>query len=58
MVDKSKIIFTGGSGLLGTAFRKVLPEIDYPTSAKFNITDYEQMKACVGPDGFDLMIAN
>jgi len=53
---KSRIVFTGGSGLLGTAFRKLLPEIEYPTSAEFNITDYEQMKAYVGPDGFDLMI--
>ncbi len=56
MANQQKTIFTGGSGLLGTAFRKLLPEIDYPTSAEFNITDYEQMKAYVGPDGFDLMI--
>ena len=56
MANQQKIVFTGGNGLLGTTFRKLRPDIDYPMSAEFNVTDYEQMKAYVGPEGFDLMI--
>ena len=56
MADTSRIVFTGGNGLLGTTFRKLRPDIDYPSSAKFNVTDYDQMKAYVGPEGFDLML--
>ena len=56
MVDKSKIIFTGGSGLLGMAFKKVRPDIDYPGSADFNVADYEQMVKYVKPQGLDLLI--
>jgi dTDP-4-dehydrorhamnose reductase len=44
MVKKSQIIFTGGSGLLGSEFKKILLEINYPSSAEFNVTDFEQMK--------------
>ena len=43
-MDKSKIIFTGGSGLLGSEFRRILPDINYPSSADFNVTDYDQME--------------
>ena len=43
MIEQSKILFTGGSGLLGTEFKKLLPNIKYPTSNEFNVTNYEQM---------------
>lgn len=56
MKEETKIIFTGGSGLLGTAFRKLLPHIDYPTSAEFNVTNYDQMKRYVESNGCDLII--
>jgi dTDP-4-dehydrorhamnose reductase len=54
--DKSKILFTGGSGLLGSEFRKIRPDIDYPSSNQFDVTDYEQMKKYVQLRGCDLII--
>ncbi|MCX5636496.1 MAG: sugar nucleotide-binding protein [Planctomycetota bacterium] len=56
MSNKSRIIFTGGSGLLGSEFRKIRPDIDYPSSKEFNVTDYEQMKKYVESNGCDLII--
>ncbi len=43
MIDASKILFTGGSGLFGMEFKKIMPDINYPTSNEFNITNYQQM---------------
>jgi len=37
------ILFTGGTGLLGTAMQKVLPAALYPTRQEFNVTDIERM---------------
>jgi dTDP-4-dehydrorhamnose reductase len=54
--NKSRIIFTGGSGLLGSEFRKIRPDIDYPSSKEFNVTNYEQMKKYVESNGCDLII--
>lgn len=56
MIDGSKIIFTGGSGLLGSEFRKLRPDIQYPSSAEFNITDYEQMREYAESNGCELLI--
>ena len=44
LINHESIIFTGGSGLLGTAFRKIAPDINYPSSADFNVIDYGQIK--------------
>jgi len=56
LTDKSKTIFTGGSGLLGSEFKKILPDIKYPSSKEFNVTDYAQMRGYLGPTGCDLII--
>jgi len=56
MAGKLKIIFTGGSGLLGSEFKKILPGLNYPSSKEFDVTNYAQMKAYVEPDGFDSII--
>jgi len=56
MANQQKIIFTGGSGLLGTAFKEVMPDIDYPNSADFNVADYKQMVEYVKQQGLDLLI--
>jgi dTDP-4-dehydrorhamnose reductase len=56
MADKRKIIFTGGSGLLGSEFQKIRGDIDYPWREDFNITDYNQMKEYVQSKGCDLLI--
>jgi dTDP-4-dehydrorhamnose reductase len=44
MVDRNTVIFTGGSGLLGSAFRKIEPLIRYPEHGEFDITRYDQME--------------
>ena len=51
MADKRKIIFTGGSGLLGSEFQKIRPDIDYPWWEDFNVTNYNQMKEYVQANG-------
>ena len=54
--DKSKTIFTGGSGLLGQEFRKILPDLNYPTSREFDITDHAQMEEYVESNGCEMLI--
>jgi dTDP-4-dehydrorhamnose reductase len=44
MVDRNAVIFTGGSGLLGSAFRQIEPIIKYPGHGEFDINRYEQME--------------
>ena len=56
MSDERKIIFTGGSGLLGSEFRKIRLDIDYPWWEDFNITNYNQMKEYVQANGCGLII--
>jgi dTDP-4-dehydrorhamnose reductase len=56
LLNKSKIIFTGGSGLLGSEIKKILPDIKYPSSKEFNITDYTQMKTYLELNRCDLLI--
>lgn len=56
MVNRSKIIFTGESGLLGTEVKKILPDITYPSLDEFDITNYDQMKRYVESNGCDLII--
>jgi dTDP-4-dehydrorhamnose reductase len=43
-----RVLFTGGSGLLGSAFRKIRPEFDYPAATAFDVTDYAGMEAYLG----------
>ena len=43
MIDQKKILFTGGSGLLGSEFKKILPDICYPSKSDFDVTDFNQM---------------
>lgn len=42
-MEQNKVIFTGGSGLLGSEFQKILPDIHYPSHSEFDITRYEQI---------------
>jgi dTDP-4-dehydrorhamnose reductase len=44
MMDRSGCLFTGGSGLLGSAFRVLVPEARYPSSREFDVTNYPQMR--------------
>ncbi|HRZ28107.1 MAG TPA: sugar nucleotide-binding protein [Spirochaetota bacterium] len=56
MHDQNKIIFTGGSGLLGTAFKKIMPGISYPPSSQFNVTDFGQMDDYVRNGSYGMII--
>jgi len=51
-----KILFTGGSGLLGSEFRKILPQINYHSSKDFNIMNYEQMDSYISKNHYSLLI--
>ncbi|MBN2316599.1 MAG: sugar nucleotide-binding protein [Sedimentisphaerales bacterium] len=55
-MDHSKVIFTGESGLLGTTFKKIVPDLTYPLLEEFDILKYDQMKAYVQTHPFELMI--
>jgi dTDP-4-dehydrorhamnose reductase len=55
-MDLSKIVFTGGSGLLGTEFRKLLPGMKFPSSAEFKVTDYEQMRDYIKAGDYELIV--
>jgi dTDP-4-dehydrorhamnose reductase len=52
----SRWLFTGGSGLLGRAFQRLLPEALYPTSTEFNITDYAQMASYTRGRAIDVIV--
>jgi len=56
MISNSQIIYTGGSGLLGSEFRKIRPDINYPSSRDFNVTNYAQMKEYVQSNGCELIV--
>jgi dTDP-4-dehydrorhamnose reductase len=38
------LLFTGGSGLLGSEIKQLLPAAQYPTSSQFNVTNYQQLQ--------------
>lgn len=50
------IIFTGGSGLLGSEFRALRSDVLYPSSSEFNVTNYPQMEAYAAKHGCDVIV--
>ncbi len=56
MFDPARMLMTGGSGLLGRHIRKLLPQACYPTSAEFDVTNYDQMAAFVEGRGFQIVL--
>lgn len=56
MNNKPTIIFTGGSGLLGSEFRQIAPEFHYPSSQEFDVTNYGQMEAYAKQHGCSQVI--
>jgi len=55
-MEQTKIIFTGGSGLLGSEFKKILPDILYPTHEQFDVTNSAGMKAYLQAHSCSLII--
>lgn len=56
MSDRSHILFIGGSGLLGSEFKKIRPDIEYPCHEDFDIIDYLQMKSYIGGKDFTTIL--
>jgi len=56
MIEPRTILFTGGNGLLGREVRKLLPEAHFPTSAEFDVTDYDQMAGYVRNLNLSLLV--
>jgi dTDP-4-dehydrorhamnose reductase len=50
------MLFTGGSGLLGRTFQQLRPGALYPSSAEFNVTDYEGMVSWVQGRPIDVVV--
>jgi dTDP-4-dehydrorhamnose reductase len=55
-MKKPTVIFTGGSGLLGSEFRKIAPAFLYPGLAEFDVTNYPQMEKYAAVHGCDQVI--
>jgi dTDP-4-dehydrorhamnose reductase len=49
-------LFTGGSGLLGQAFRTLLPGARYPTSSELDVADAAAVSRCLDAEGVDLVV--
>lgn len=43
MIEQTKILFTGGSGLLGGEIKKLMPDAHYPSSSELNVSNFKQM---------------
>jgi dTDP-4-dehydrorhamnose reductase len=55
-MKKPVVIFTGGTGLLGSEFGKIAPEFLYPLSGEFDVTNYPQMEKYALTHGCDQVI--
>lgn len=55
-MKKTTVIFTGGTGLLGSEFKKIAPEFLYPGPAEFDVTNYPQMEKYAAVHGCDQVI--
>jgi len=55
-MDPTKILFTGGSGLLGGEVRSLVPEAQYPAHQQFDVTDFEGMRAYAAQHPFTLLV--
>lgn len=56
MFDARKTLLTGGSGLLGTELRRLMPEMDAPDERVFDITDPAGMDAYLEGRDFGAVI--
>ena len=44
MILENRILFTGGSGLLGGEIKKLIPNAYFPSHQEFDIENYSQIK--------------
>jgi len=50
-MDQKTLLFTGGSGLLGSEMKQLFPDALFPTSSEFNVTNFAQMDDYVLKNG-------
>lgn len=56
MVAQSQILFTGGSGLLGTEFERLFPEALFPTSAELDVSNARQLAEYAQGHPFEILV--
>lgn len=56
MLEQKKILFTGGSGLLGTHFKKILPDLAYPSESEFNLLDTAKMENFISKGNYSTVL--
>lgn len=52
----AKVLFTGGSGLLGSEMKKHAPVMMYPDKREFNVTDYAAMESFLQGKDVDMIV--
>lgn len=52
----NKILFTGGSGLLGGEFKKIAPGIHYPDSIEFDVRNEEKVEKFIRQNDYSVII--
>jgi len=55
-MDLSRILVTGGSGLLGRELQTLLPGALFPPTREFDVTNYPQMESYAAQHPFDLLL--
>lgn len=43
MIEQKRILYTGGTGLLGKELQQLMPDAFFPSHTEFDVTDYSQM---------------
>ncbi len=43
MINPEEVLITGGSGMLGSELKKLVPEAYFPSHGEFDITDHKKM---------------
>jgi dTDP-4-dehydrorhamnose reductase len=55
-LNPARLLFTGGSGLLGRTFQRLLPDSLYPASSEFDVTDLSRMESWAGGREIDIVV--
>ena len=55
-VDLGRVLFTGGSGLLGRTLRTLAPEMTCPSSSEFDVTNPPGMAAFLEGSGHRMIV--
>jgi len=54
--DPKRLLFTGGSGLLGRAFHRLVPEGMYPSSTEFDVSNSDQIAVWTRHRQIDIIV--